>query len=57
MVHGAGFPVLSIVLGGMTNVFIRAQVGIIGANDTQLLDGNLTDSYVNMPEMLRPIRM
>jgi ATP-binding cassette subfamily B (MDR/TAP) protein 1 len=25
VIHGAGFPLLSIVLGGMTNVFLRAQ--------------------------------
>jgi ABC-type multidrug transport system fused ATPase/permease subunit len=35
-VHGAGFPLLSIVLGGMTNIFLRAENSdfVIGVNKT-----------------------
>ncbi|KAI1711157.1 ABC transporter transmembrane region domain-containing protein [Ditylenchus destructor] len=56
VIHGAGFPLLSIVLGGMTTVFLRAQnsdLAVVGHNPLEPSSGNAFNGTVGVESISR----
>ncbi|KAI1730757.1 ABC transporter transmembrane region domain-containing protein [Ditylenchus destructor] len=60
VIHGAGFPLLSIVLGGMTTVFLRAQnsdFAVVGHNPLEPGRGNASNGAVGVESISRFISL
>ena len=47
VVHGAGFPLLSVVLGGLTTIFLRAQISDLETGERLTNDSDASLQPIN----------